>query len=183
MINLKELGFAEYLYLDDDKIFNANKHCYMKEESEYRYKLKTNKGTYKSVTLKTIYKQLFNKVFCKDDIKPLEGEIFKEIEWTGGNYEVSNLGRIKSKKGNHAIILKSWITKCGYERVQLYIDKKRYDKLVHCLVAAAWLNPPQSLDYDIHHKDFNCLNNTANNLEYLSKLEHHKKHAERKKHI
>ena len=83
--------------------------------------------------------------------------------------------------GNHAIILKPHITKKGYERLQLYIDGKKYNKFIHCLVASAWLNPPQSIDVEVHHKDFNSLNNIASNLEYLSKIQHHKIHEERRK--
>ena len=51
------------------------------------------------------------------------------------------------------------ISKKGYERLQIYIEGKRYTKLVHVLVAAAWLGNPPSLEYDIHHKDFNQRNN------------------------
>lgn len=183
MQSLKELGFAEYYYLDNDKVFNANSNRYVKEVGEYRYKLKNNEGIYKSVTLKEIYKKLFNSVFCKDDIELLEGESFREIAETGGNYEASNLGRIKSKCSNHAIILKPYVTPKGYERLQLWIEGQKINKFVHALVAATWLEQPQSLEVEIHHKDFNSLNNAASNLEYLSKMQHVKKHAERRKAI
>lgn len=181
MQSLKALGFAEYYYLDNDKIYNTKRKCYVKEVAEYRYRLKNNKGIYKSITLKEIYRKLFNKVFCKDNIKPLTNEYFREIKDTCGNYEVSNLGRVKSKIGNHAIILKPYITPYGYERLQIYIEGKKYNKLVHCLVAETWLEQPKSLDYEIHHKDFNSLNNAVSNLEYLSKIEHYKKHEEGRK--
>ena len=185
MISLKELDFQDYYYLDldNDKIYNEKKKDYVKEVGKYRYRLKNNQNIYKSITLKEIYIRLFNKVFCKDNIKLLENEIFKEIEETKGNYEVSNLGRIKSKTGNYAIILKPYITKGGYERLQIYIDGHKYNKYVHCLVAAAWLKAPKNLEYEIHHKDFNRLNNSAINLEYVSKIEHQKIHNERRKEI
>ena len=183
MQSLKKLDFAEYYFLDNDKIYNSKRKCYVKEVGEYRYKLKNNEGKYKSITLKEIYKRLFNKVFCKDNIELLDNEVFKEIKDSCGNYEVSNLGRIKSKVGNHAIILKPYITKYGYERLQLYIEGKRYNKYVHSLVASTWLEPPQSLEYEIHHKDFNSLNNNVSNLEYLSKIQHYKKHEERRKNV
>lgn len=137
MQNLKDLGFMDYYYLDNERIYNAKKQCYLKEVSEYRYKLRNNEGIYKSITIKEIYKKLFNKVFCKDDIKLLENESFKEIKDTCGNYEVSNLGRIKSKVGNHAIILKTYITPRGYERLQLHIEGQKHNRFVHSLVAAA----------------------------------------------
>ena len=183
MENLEKIGLANYYFLDTDKIYNSNKKEYVKEVSEYRYKLRDNKGIYKSITLKEIYKKLYNKVFCIDNIELLENEVFKEIEDTNGNYEVSNLGRIKSKIGNHAIILKPYITNKGYKRLQIYIEGKKYNKFVHSLVASAWLKEPKSLEYNIHQKDFNSLNNKADNLEYISKKEHYKKHDEKRKEI
>ena len=181
MENLKKIGLAEYYFLDNDKIYNSNKKGYVKEVSEYRYRLKTNEGIYKSITLKEIYRRLYNKVFCIDNTELLENEIFKEIKDTNGNYEASNLGRIKSKIGNYAIILKPYITKNGYERLQIYIQGKKYNKFVHCLVASTWLNNLMNLDYEIHHKDFNSLNNSADNLEYISKIKHYKIHEEKRK--
>lgn len=137
MYSLEKIGLADYYYLDNYKIYNAKKGSYIKETGNYRYKVKTNKGNYRSITLKEIYKKLFNNVFCIDNIDLLENEIFKEIEETKGNYEVSNKGRIKSKISNNAIILKPQITSKGYARLQIYIDGKRYNKFVHCLVAEA----------------------------------------------
>lgn len=181
MQSLKNLGFEEYYYLDNDKIYNSKKKSYVKEIREYGYRLKNNKGKYKNITMKEIYRKLFNKVFCKDNIKLLENECFKEIVNTKGNYEASNLGRIKSKANNHAIILKPTITKSGYERLQLSIEGKRYSKLVHSLVAEAWLGQPKSLEYEVHHIDGNKLNNAVSNLQYLSKIEHLKKHEEERR--
>ena len=56
------------------------------------------------------------------------------------NYSVSNFGRVKSKKTGK--LLKSYKTK-GYLRVSLYNDAGRKCKLVHRLVAEAFIpNPP-----------------------------------------
>ena len=181
MENLGKIGLAEYYFLDNDKIYNSNKKRYVKEVSEYRYKLRTNEGIYKSITIKEIYKKLYNKNFCIDNIELLENEIFKEIEGSCRNYEASNLGRIKSKMGNYARILKPFITNKGYERLQIYIEGQKYSKFVHTLIASTWLKEPKNLDYEIHHKDFNSLNNVASNLEYISKIQHYKKHDERRK--
>ena len=183
MQSLKELGFAEYYYLDNDKVYNDNKKRYVKEVGEFRYKLRTNEGKYKSVTLKEIYKKLFNKVFCKDNIELLEGESFREIPNTGGNYEASNLGRIKSKIGNHAIILKPTITPKGYERLQIWIEGQKYNKFVHSLVAAAWLEQPTDispLDIEIHHLGSKT-DNSINSIMYVSKMQHRKIHDEERR--
>lgn len=85
-------------------------------------------------------------MFCKDDIERLEGEEFKEIANTNGNYLVSNYGRVISYKSNHAVVLKPTVSPKGYERLQIIIDGKKYNKFVHCLVAAAWLGKPKNLE-------------------------------------
>lgn len=177
---LDVLGFMDCYYLDIDKIYNAKRKQYMTEVGEYRYKIRTTEGTVKSITIKEIYKRLYNQVFCKDDIERLEGEEFREIEGTEGNYLVSNYGRVISYISNHAIILKPTITPKGYERLQITIEGRRYNKFVHSLVAAAWLGQPQSLEQEIHHKDFNQRNNNYTNLQYVNKNEHVKKHVERR---
>ena len=165
----------EYYYLDGYKIYNSKSKKYIKGDN-FKYKLKNNNDKYISITMKEIYRRLFNEVFCIDNIQLLRNEQFKKIVGTNGNYEVSNLGRIKSKAGNHAIILKTQITKKGYERVQLSINGKKYDKFVHSLVAMTWLEIPPILDLEVHHIDGNKLNNTVSNLQFLSKLDHLKLH-------
>ena len=49
-------GVGVKFILDKYKIYNSKNKNYIKEASEYRYKLKTKEGIYKSITLKEIYK-------------------------------------------------------------------------------------------------------------------------------
>ena len=42
------------------------------------------------------YKDIYNKPFCKDNIKDLENEEWKEIRGTDSYYLISNMGRVKS---------------------------------------------------------------------------------------
>jgi len=86
-------------------------------------------------------------VFCEDTIPDLDGEAWKEIPDSNGNYLCSNFGRIKSYVGYNAILLKpSYDT--GYPRVYLWLsDGKRYDLLVHKIVAMLFLDPPERPDY------------------------------------
>ena len=174
------LGFSDCYYLDNDKIYNIKRKQYVKEVAEYRYKLRTKDGRTKSITIKEIYKKLYNTVFCIDNIVRLENEEFEEIEGTKGNYYVSNFGRVISYTANHAIVMKPTVTNKGYERLQIVIDGKRYNKYVHCLVAMTWLGKPKNLEQEIHHKDFNQRNNNCNNLQYIDSVEHVKLHVERR---
>lgn len=81
--------------------------------------------------------------------------IFKEIEGFE-DYEIDNDGNVKSIKRN--IILKPSITKKGYKKVVLYKEGKIYHKLVHRLVAEAFLPNENNLPI-INHKDENPANN------------------------
>lgn len=95
-------------------------------------------------------------------------------------YEVSNLGqvrsidrtivfsdgRIRTFKGH----LKKLTTgSSNYLLVDLTIHHKSYKKLVHRLVAEAFLPNPNNLP-QINHKDENSLNNNVENLEWCSAI-------------
>lgn len=175
-------GYAEYYLLTEDgKVYNSKTCKYLKPSNRFSYKLRTIDGKSKNISLKELYKLVYNKVFCIDTIDRLENEQFKEIKGTDGNYYISNLGRVKSYVGYEAIILTPTITPKGYQRLQIIQEGQRVNKFVHSLVAAEWLPQPSSIDVDIHHKDFNQLNNNADNLEYLTRVQHSKKHTERRK--
>lgn len=181
MERLDKMGLSDCYYVDGDRIYNARTKRYINPIGKCVYKLKGTDNKYKNVTMKEIWKTIYNKNYCIDDIEKLDGEIFREIYGTNGKYYVSNLGRIKSCSGLNAIILKPTITAKGYERLQIYIDGVRYSKLVHTIVANEWLNKPDRADYEVHHIDFNKLNNNASNLVWLSIPEHKKIHCERRK--
>ena len=80
------------------------------------------------------------------------------------NYEVSNLGRIKTIKTGR--IRKASITNIGYAQIGLHKDGKTVFRLVHRLVAKAFIPNPNNLP-EVNHKDFNKLNNTIENLEWV----------------
>lgn len=57
-------------------------------------------------------------------------------------YYISSKGRIKSLQGYETIILKPFANQGGYARVDIVESGKRQTKLVHRLVAAAFLPFP-----------------------------------------
>jgi len=92
-------------------------------------------------------------------------EIWKTIE-EFPNYEVSNMGRIYSKKSN--IYLKPMKNRDGYLKVALYINNKRHFKFVHQLVGQAFIPNPNNYT-EINHLDLDKTRNTVDNLEWSSR--------------
>lgn len=83
-----------------------------------------------------------------------------------GLYEVSNLGRVRSLKANK--ILQPAIKSNGYQVVILSRHwTETSHKLVHRLVAEAFIPNPGNLP-QVHHKDENKCNNCADNLEWCT---------------
>lgn len=96
-------------------------------------------------------------------------EKWKDIAGFEGLYQISNLGRVKSLRKN--IILKPGIVakrnnKQGYEIV--HIKYKQY--YVHRLVAEAFIPNTKKLP-QVNHIDGNKLNNSIENLEWVTAKE------------
>ena len=94
-------------------------------------------------------------------------EEWKDIEGYEGMYQVSNQGRVKSLKFGKEKIRKCREMSNGYLVVGLCKEGKRTDKLVHRLVAEAFLPNPNNLP-QVNHKDENPSNNNVENLEWCT---------------
>lgn len=93
-------------------------------------------------------------------------------------YQVSSLGKVRSvdrfcgdRRGViHGKLLKPFINRRGYLEVNLYKNSKSTTKIIHRLVAKAFIsndfNKPQ-----VNHIDGNKLNNKVINLEWMSNSE------------
>lgn len=103
-----------------------------------------------------------NSIFTKIEIME---ETWKDIKDYEGMYQVSNLGRVKSLKKN--IILKMNKCSSGYYNVSFWKNGKEKKKLIHRLVAEAFLDNPDNLPV-INHKDENKTNNSVENLEWCT---------------
>lgn len=105
-------------------------------------------------------------------------EIWKPIKDYEDSYEISNLGRVRSKEryvktcGNGRRLVKAQIIKpmvCtnGYLEAALSRNKQRKVILLHRLVAMHFIDNP--LNYpEINHKDEDVTNNRADNLEWCT---------------
>lgn len=114
-------------------------------------------------------------------------EKWKDVKGYEGIYEVSNHGRVKTKKGKttHSVlhgkrvweerILKQKTDKRGYKRVALWKEKKTKTLLVHRLVADAFIENPNDEPL-VNHKDGNPSNNKRENLEWCDS-KHNVNHA------
>lgn len=87
----------------------------------------------------------------------LPGEIWKPISNT--TYQVSNFGRVKSKKK----ILSPWNDGVGYKKVSIHPEVLK----VHRLVASAFIDNPNNYRC-VNHKDGDKSNNHVDNLEWCN---------------
>lgn len=171
-----------YLDTENQSVYNQDLDDWIEPDQKYIVRLKTKEGKRKGYSMATLYRLCDEGIFCNDTTKSLEGEIWKEIPDTQGFYLASNKGRIKSLKGNQAKILKGTKNKAGYTRVDIrYTNAKgehiRKTKFLHILVAETFLGKQPGTDYQCHHIDKNKDNSQVDNLEWLNKSEHRKKHS------
>ena len=177
---MKQIGtpYKDYYFLDENKVYNSLTKRYLRANKNL-FKLVNEDDKGVNVSLKALYYKVNNKIYCIDDIENLQGEEWKEIDNSGGNYFISNMGRIKSYKGYKARLLSQTTAENGYKRVNtdFFGTGTTANFTVHRLVAEYFVEKPNKPMCDIvHHKDFNSLNNKATNLQWVTKEEHKKIH-------
>jgi hypothetical protein len=87
-------------------------------------------------------------------------------------YEVSNLGRVLSRKRGAPYILHPAVSSSGHLGVRLFVkDQERaISKSVHALVANAFIGP-RPTGMEVCHRDGNPANNELANLRYGTRSE------------
>lgn len=106
-------------------------------------------------------------------------EVFINIDVA--NYQISNMGRVKrlfhtvnAKDGKiykrKEMFIRAWVCgQTGYPRVRL----NQHHRFIHRLIAIAFIPNPQGKD-TVNHIDGNKLNNSIDNLEWLTYGENNK---------
>ncbi len=114
-------------------------------------------------------------------------ETWKDIPHYEGIYEASSLGRIRTKSGkttssarfSHRVwkqrIMKQKFRTSKSGRIDamvcLWKEKKPHYHLVSRLIASAFCGDMLFTDMTVNHKDGNPMNNSADNLEWLTRSE------------
>jgi hypothetical protein len=110
-------------------------------------------------------------------------EVWRSVVGHEGLYEVSNLGRVRSltrtvtragTRGDLTIqggIMTAHLTPKGYLRLQLRADGKPHNRLLHTMVAEAFIGPAPSANHQVNHKSGDKTNNRATNLEWATPSE------------
>lgn len=97
-------------------------------------------------------------------------EIFKDITGFNGNYQVSNLGNVKSlnyHRTGKEMLLSPGVSTSGYLMVILCKDGKMESHNIHRLVAEAFLPNPNGYPC-INHRNECKQDNSVDNLEWCS---------------
>ena len=97
----------------------------------------------------------------------MNNEVWKDILGYEGQYQVSNLGRVKSLKLGNDKIMSLRRDKDGYLLVNLWKNHERKTFKVHRLVSQTFITNPQNLP-QVNHKDEDKTNNCVENLEWCS---------------
>lgn len=101
-------------------------------------------------------------------------EVWRDIPGLEGVYQVSSIGnvkRIKTRSGKECDRpLKYWVLHSGYALYTLTYNGKRIRTCAHRLVALAFIPNPDNKPY-VNHKDGNKLNNSVENLEWVTASE------------
>lgn len=158
------------------------KKCQLQKEAEQFYQ-PTAKNKSRLTTCKVclaIEKRIRNERNNQNPFKNLDGEVWVGILEAPDKYEISNKGRLRSlyrEMDGEKIwtyltpkILMCGLNNYGYKMAILRINGDNVGRLLHRMLAQAFLPNPQKLPF-INHKDCNKVNNQLANLEWCTQKE------------
>src|SRR3990167_2993341 len=104
-------------------------------------------------------------------------ELWKTIK-NYPDYEISNLGNVRSWKYTNSPRLLSPVNVNGYQRVRLCNNSRSIQMSIHRLVCEQFKNKPKTKKI-IDHLDGNKANNNIDNLEWCTQKKNIQKHFSR----
>lgn len=113
------------------------------------------------------FKWKYHETFANEDISDLKLDETKAIDGYP-EYRITKEGKVYSVRRKK--YLKTAINEDGYETIQLQVDSKKKDFLVHRLVALGFIDNPENKK-SVNHLDGNKLNNNKSNLEWSTTSE------------
>lgn len=102
-------------------------------------------------------------------IENLNKEHWRDVAGYEGMYQVSDLGRVRSRKSGEWRVLKVVKSMVGYLLVGLWKDGKKKWFLVHRLVADAFIENDDIGKNEINHINEDKTDNRATNLEWCDR--------------
>lgn len=105
---------------------------------------------------------------------PFAPEEWRAVVGYEGIYEISSLGRVRSRYAVNGHVLSPTTDKDGYPIINLYAPDGRRTWAVHRLVASAFHGAKRNpLHCEVAHMDGNRANARADNLKWCTKAENH----------
>jgi hypothetical protein len=98
----------------------------------------------------------------------MEKEIWRDIPGYEDFYQVSSFGKIKSKRQNKIMSLKTDMR--GYKRIRLYNENGQKTYSVHRIVASTFIENPENKP-EVNHKNKIKTDNRVLNLEWSTVAE------------
>ncbi len=120
-------------------------------------------------------KRVIKEKLWAEEMKDLEGEVWRDIVGYEGRYKISNLGRVSN---NAKILAIQFNPRIGRNQIGLSTNGRTKAFKPYRLIAEAFLPNPDNLP-TVNHKDGDCTNDVLENLEWSSYKEqnHHRVHV------
>ena len=98
----------------------------------------------------------------------LTNEVWRDIDGYDGMYQVSDLGRVRSRYSGEWKVMRAKKNRCGYLYLNLYKDGKGKSVTVHRLVANAFIPNSDESKTQINHRNEDKTENKVSNLEWCT---------------